>query len=257
MMNILDQHSPREGVLQWTLKRSTARNAVNYDVMIALERALDELEAITGSDGIHILVFTAEGDHFISGGDLKAFAHLKTAEEGGVMAERMKAILRRIEELPLLTICLINGDAYGGGCETALAFDQIWIRESARMGFTQANFGLIPGWGGYQRLIERVGIHRATNWLASRYRVDAQTALNSGLVDRMFTSIAFEQQVDDALSDLLVTDKEVLKALKSIKKSYIALRNSTLSDIESRMFAQLWGSEEHARRVDAFLNKSR
>jgi phosphoenolpyruvate-protein kinase (PTS system EI component) len=73
----------------------------------------------------------------------------------------------------------------------------------------------------------------------------------------MFTSIAFEQQVDDALSDLLVTDKEVLKALKSIKKSYIALRNSTLSDIESRMFAQLWGSEEHARRVDAFLNKSR
>lgn len=255
MTSILDQHQPLEGVLQWTLKRSSARNAVNYEVMEALEGALDQLEARANSDTIRILVFTAEGDHFISGGDLKAFAHLKTAEQGSVMAERMKAILHRIEVLPLLTICLINGDAYGGGCETALAFDQIWIRESARMGFIQANVGLIPGWGGYQRLIERVGLHRAHSWLVSRYRMGAHTALSSGLVDRIFPSETFQSSVEDALQDLLVTHTDVMKTLKSIKKAYIAQRNEQLGDMEATLFAELWGSEEHSRRVDAFLNK--
>jgi len=257
MTSILDHHTPREGVLQWTLRRSSARNAVNNEVMQALEDSLDQLEAASHSDAIRILVFTADGDHFISGGDLKAYAHLKTAEEGSVMAERMKNILARIETLPQLTICLINGDAYGGGCETALAFDQIWILESARMGFIQANVGLIPGWGGYQRLIERVGVHRAYAWLVSRHRVDAHTALSSGLVDRIFAAETFQASVDDALADMLVTDKDVMKTLKSIKKAYIAERKEHLSEMEAALFATLWASDEHARRVEAFLNRSR
>jgi enoyl-CoA hydratase len=255
MTPILDHHQPLKGVLQWTLKRSKARNAVNYDVMQALEEALDQLETTSDPDAIRILVFTAEGDHFISGGDLKAFAHLKTAEQGTVMADRMKAILRRIEDLPQLTICLINGDAYGGGCETALAFDQIWIRDTARMGFIQANVGLIPGWGGYQRLIERVGLQRAFNWLVSRNRVNANTALSTGLVDRIVASESFQTSVIDALQDLIHTDPNVMKTLKWIKKGYMTQRNNILSELEAKLFADLWGSEEHAKRVDAFLNK--
>lgn len=239
----------------WTLNRGEAMNAVNYAVMHALEKALDLIER---DPNIQILVFTASGESFISGGDLRAFAGLKSAEQGREMASRMKSILDRIENLPCITICLANGDAYGGGCETALAFDQIWLHESAKMGFTQANFALSPGWGGYTRLIERVGATTALKWLAERTRVDAHEALTRGLVDKVIPASNYRESVDEHLRTVSHTDAGVLGAIKAFKKAAIQKsRRSELFAYESELFEKLWAADAHHDRVDRFLNRSR
>lgn len=230
-------------------------NAVNYAVMDALEKALILIEE---DPAVQILVFTASGESFISGGDLRAFAGLKTAEQGREMVSRMKSILNRVENLPCITVCLVNGDAYGGGCETALAFDQIWLHESAKMGFTQANFALSPGWGGYARLIERVGATTALKWLAERARVDAHEALTRGLVEKVIPASTYRESVDDHLRTISHTDTGVLSAIKAIKKEAIQnSRSNELMKYESDLFEKLWASDSHHDRVERFLNRSR
>jgi enoyl-CoA hydratase len=245
----------REGaVMHWVLQRQEAHNAVNFDVMSSMESALDALEQ---EAEVRVLLFTASGESFISGGDLRAFSGLHSAEDGRAMANRMKSILDRIESLPCITICLINGDAYGGGCETALAFDQIWLHETAKMGFTQANFALSPGWGGYTRLIERVGSTTALQWLAERARVDAHKALRRGLIDRVIPTPCYKETVDEHLSIITHTDAGVIKTLKAIKKKALLLNRNELMAYESDLFEQLWASDSHHERVERFLNRSR
>jgi len=241
-------------LIVWTLNRSDALNAVNNDVMSALERALVAVEA---DSGLAVLVFTADGDHFISGGDLKAFSDHKSKDQGFEMTDRMKDILHRIENLPFITICLVNGDAYGGGCETALAFDMIWIRDAAKMGFTQANFGLNPGWGGHTRLMERVGASKAMNWLASRSRIDAVESLRTGLVDMIIPTKKYQKTVESALEPILLTDLQVIYALKAAKRRFVNDSRSSSMDIEKEHFGTLWASDTHHDRVSEFLNRSR
>lgn len=253
-MNDLLNISRLERTQLWTLNRKEALNAVNFDVMSALESALDVIER---ENDVRVLVFTALGESFISGGDLKAFSGLKSADDGRLMAARMKSILHRIENLPCITICLINGDAYGGGCETALAFDQIWLRDTAKMGFTQANFALSPGWGGYTRLIERVGATTALRWLSERARVGIDEGISSGLIDHVIASTGYQEAIDEHLRAIIHTDHKVLLTLKRIKQQSLFLKRDTLMAFESELFERLWESDEHHARVERFLNRSR
>lgn len=244
-----DDHTER-----WSLSRQEALNAVNYDAMSALESALNRIEKATD---VRVLLFTAAGDTFISGGDLRAFSTLSSADEGRVMADRMKHILLRIEALPCITICLINGDAYGGGCETALAFDQIWLRDSAKMGFTQANFALSPGWGGYTRLIERVGVATALRWLSERARVSADEGFALGLIDHVIPSADYQAVVDAHIRSIVHTEPSVLRALKTFKQKAQSANRAAMMAVEAELFETLWASDEHHLRVDTFINRSR
>jgi enoyl-CoA hydratase len=253
-MNNLLHISNGEAVQKWTLNRKEALNAVNYEVMTALESALDAVERDVE---IRVLVFTAHGETFISGGDLKAFSGLKSASEGRMMATRMKSILNRIENLSCITVCLVNGDAYGGGCETALAFDQIWLRDTAKMGFTQANFALSPGWGGYTRLIERVGATTALRWLSERARVGESEGITTGLIDHVIPSSAYQESIDEHVRALTQTNHEVLLTLKKIKQYAMLEKRDALMTYESDHFERLWESDEHHARVDRFLSRSR
>lgn len=243
-----------DGWSKAVLCRDRSRNAVDYEVMEALEALLDELEA---DSSLRLFLFTAEGSHFISGGDLRAFASHVTADEGRAMAERMKAILDRVERLPCVTVALVNGDAYGGGCETALAFDQIWLAAGATMGFTQANFALNPGWGGHLRLMERVGPHRAMRWLAGRCRVGAEEAVSGGLVDHVLGGPDLLSAAKEHVDRIMATHSDVLRALKLVKQRYLSRRDPELMMLEADLFAELWAADAHVRRVQDFLNRSR
>lgn len=254
MMNDLLNISYIEGGQVWALNREEALNAVNFEVMSALESALESVER---DNDVRVLVFTASGESFISGGDLKAFSGLRSADDGRLMAARMKSILYRIEHLSCITICLVNGDAHGGGCETALAFDQIWLRDTAMMGFTQANFALIPGWGGYTRLIERVGATTALRWLSERAQVGIDLGISSGLIDHGIPSAEYHESIAEHLRAISHTDHKVLLTLKRIKQESLILKRDTLMAFESDLFERLWESDEHHARVERFLNRSR
>ncbi len=237
-----------------TVDRPDALNAVDFEVMAALEQLLDELES---NRTVRAFALTGAGDKsFISGGDLREFSTLETAEDAARMATRMKAILERIESLTCWTIAAINADAYGGGCETALAFDFRIASADARLGFTQARFNVTPGWGGLTRLVELVGRPTALRWLARSERVVADVARQAGLVDEVVEPGHLRACLDTWLDRLATDDPDLIAALK--QGALRAVRSPRDEAIEAELapFARLWASDGHHEKIARFLRRS-
>jgi enoyl-CoA hydratase len=245
----------RDGVLAVaTVDRPEALNAVDFEVMSALESALDALEA---DPDLRVFALTGAGDRaFISGGDLRKFADLETAEDARTMATRMKAILERIEKLDVWTIALVNADAYGGGCETALAFDFRIASDAARFGFTQAHFNVTPGWGGLTRLVELVGRPTALRWLGRAERVPAGDALDAGLVDEVVAPNQLRARLAEWVAELATDDPLLIRALKRGASRAVASDRAEAIAAELAPFAQLWSSELHHQNIARFLRSS-
>lgn len=221
--------------------------------MDELENLLDELEK---SENVRCFILTGNGEQtFISGGDLREFHTIKTAEEAKPMARRMLNILERIESLPCWTIASINGAAFGGGCEIMLAFDFRIASPKASFGFTQGKFYLPPGWGGLTRLVERVGRSTALRWLAEAKSVDAQTALRHNLVDRIAKDNQLERETWDWASEITKNDRSFIK---NLKRGAMRLTEARWKAIEAELdsFAEFWESDLHAKRVEQFLNRN-
>ncbi len=220
--------------------------------MDKLEQLLDELE--TDND-IRCLIFTGEGrDSFISGGDLKEFHTIKTAEEAKPMAKRMLSILKRIEQLPCWTIAAINAAAYGGGCEMMLAFDFRIASEDATFGFTQGKFYLPPGWGGLTRLVEKVGRSTALRWLAEAKIIDTETALRHKLIDRNAPANKLEKDAFEWAQQMSRNDRTFINNLKKGAMRITEARWRAI-DAELDTFAEFWESDLHEQRVEKFLQR--
>ncbi len=242
-----------EGGVVWALfDRPSALNAIDFSTMGALEELVAELEA---SETAKVLVLTGAGRAFVSGGDLKEFAALTTAAEAGEMATRMSGILERLEALPIWTVAGINGDAYGGGCELALACDFRVLARGARLGFTQVRFALTPGWGGLTRLVERVGRGRGTLWLATGARVGAEEAEEAGLVEVVLSPEGFDEGLKDFAARLAGAPRSVIGALKAGAWRAVALPREDALAAELGPFCELWVDEEHVEAVEAFLGR--
>ncbi|MEX0660427.1 MAG: enoyl-CoA hydratase/isomerase family protein [Balneolaceae bacterium] len=232
-------------IITATVNRPEARNAVNFDLMERLEKLLDELEA---DKEVRLFVLTGSGDSFISGGDLREFHQLKKADEAKQMTSRMIEILDRIENLPCWTLAAVNGYAYGGGWETLLVFDFRVAKQSAKIGFTQGKFYLPPGWGGISRLTKTVGRDAALYWLASQKVIRADEALRSGLIQDIFKDESYQKDVDALSERLVLNDRAFIEYVKSSQS-----HNDIADEIEP--FSRFWESDEHLKRVDAFLSR--
>lgn len=237
-----------------TVNRPDAMNSVNFDLMDRLEQLLDTLE---NDNRIRSFVLTGSGKEvFISGGDLKEFHGIKSAEEARRMARRMLVILERFERLPCWTIACVNGAAYGGGCEISLAFDFRVVSSEATFGFTQGKFYLPPGWGGLTRLVERVGRSTALRWLAEATVIDAETALQHDLVDRTFLPDTLHQQTKEWAEALSANDRDYIKALKHGALNLTQARWEAI-EAEIEPFARFWEDQRHHERVEQFLNRNK
>ncbi len=237
-----------------TIDQPKSRNAINFSVMDQLEDLLDELDT---NEEIRCFILTGAGDDvFISGGDLREFHTLKTAEEARPMAERMLSILKRIEELPCWTIAAINGAAYGGGCEIMLAFDFRIAAQNATFGFTQGKFYLPPGWGGLTRLVERVGRSTALQWLAETKIVDAETALKHKLINRVAIEGNLKNESWKWAQELTYNDRPFIN---NLKQGAMRLAKTRWEAIEAELdsFAKFWESDLHEQRVEKFLNRDK
>ncbi len=246
----------RRGPVLWvTVDRPHALNAIDLDVMTGLEGALARARS---ERDVRALVLTGAGDRaFISGGDLRAFAPLRSERDARGMAGRMKAILSGLERLDCWTIACVNGDAYGGGCETLLAFDQRVLSEPARLGFTQARFRLPPGWGGLTRLVEAVGRPTALRLLATEAIVPSDEALSLGLVDLVVPHDQLAHATQSLATSMARQDRDMIAALKLGALRARDLPRSASLDAELDTFALMWADDAHHERVDAFLQKKR
>lgn len=224
-----------DGVAVITIDRPAARNAIAPETMDQLDAALDSVE------GARALVITGAGDRaFVSGGDLKQLAALRTEADAAAMAWRMRTICDRLAGFPAPVIAALNGHALGGGAEVAVAADIRVAADDIRIGFTQVTLEIMPAWGGAERLAALVGPGRALLLAGSGTVLDAAEAHRVGLVDRVVPRASF---ADDwrALARSLAN-----RPAGEIKRVIAGVPPAEAVDA----FARLWVSDEHWAAAD-------
>src|SRR6266404_2247492 len=165
-----------------TVNRPAALNALNRAVREEMARVIRE---VRHDASVRVLIVTGAGDRaFVAGADIAAMSKM-SASDGLDFSRLGHRVMESFEDLPIPVIAAVNGFALGGGLELALACDLIIARDKARFGQPEINLGLIPGFGGTQRLARRIGLPRARELIYSGDMIDAETALRYGLVNKV------------------------------------------------------------------------
>jgi enoyl-CoA hydratase len=225
-----------------TIARPHVRNAIALQTISELDEALDSVEASDAS----VLVLTGAGDRaFISGGDLKDLDRVRTHEEAAAMAMRMRDVLDRLATLPVPVIAAMNGHAFGGGAEVAVAADIRIAADDVMVGFTQMTLGIMPAWGGAERLADLVGRGRAMLLLTSGCVVTAQEAQDIGLVEKVVPRASFERGWRSLASSISAAPTEATRAIKSLLTQVRPPIHPTTREEAVRCFAELWIAPEH------------
>ncbi|MEM3623561.1 MAG: enoyl-CoA hydratase-related protein, partial [Candidatus Bathyarchaeia archaeon] len=210
------------GIATITLNRPEALNAFSKEV---IEEILQALEDVKADENIRVAILTGAGEKaFSAGADIKAMKGMNAlkARELSLMGEKLCNALENLEK-PV--IAAINGYALGGGLEVAMACDIRIASENARMGQTEINIGLIPGWGGTQRLVRLIGKTKATELIFTGKIVDAKTAEQLGIVNIVVPTEKFREAVQQFASELASKAPVALKVAKALinKGSEISL----------------------------------
>jgi enoyl-CoA hydratase/carnithine racemase len=160
-------------------------------MLALLEEKLIEVASLSE---VRFVLITGEGDKaFCTGADLAAFSLLDVDAVRRDWVPEGHRIFKRIARLPQVTIAVLNGDAFGGGLELALACDFRIAKDSASLGFPEGKVGTIPGWAGTTRAVDLIGLNRAKYMILSGISIDAATALEWGMVNRIGSAADFER----------------------------------------------------------------
>jgi enoyl-CoA hydratase len=231
-----------EGVAVVTIDRPEVRNAIGPATMDALDAALD------GAAGANVVVIRGGGDRaFISGGDLKELAKVRTHDEAVAMALRMRRLCDRIATFPAPVIAALNGHALGGGAEVAVAADIRVAADDIKIGFTQASLAIMPAWGGAERLAAVVGRAQALLLTTTGERVDTTEAHRIGLVDRVYPREGFEASWRALAGRVAASPARPIKAVIAAAAAH---HHPAHERPAVDAFAALWTSEAHWAAVD-------
>lgn len=243
----------KNGIGWITLNRPSVRNAINYDVMKHLSTLLNTAKK---DEEVKVLIITGAGTKaFCSGGDLSAFHSLKTEEQAYGMLSKMGNILHELFFFPKPTVALLNGSAVGGGCEIASACDIRLARAEAKVGFIQGRLGITTGWGGGTYLLERINLTKAMDLLYSSTPVTAKQGMDYGFIQYVIkgNSLKETERYVNRFTSQPLGVIESYKALQLERVDAGKIKQSVQNEIER--CAKLWASDEHHKRVDAFLKK--
>jgi enoyl-CoA hydratase len=231
-----------DGLAVITIDRPHARNAISLETMDQFDKALD------GADGAAALAITGAGDRaFVSGGDLKELAALRTEREAGAMAWRMRSICDRIAGFPGPTIAALNGHALGGGAEVAVAADIRLAADDIRIGFNQVALDIMPAWGGAERLVQLVGFSKALLLAGTGMILTAPEAHSSGLVDHLIPRESFDAQWRTIAAALARRPAAEIKRV---------MRGCTTTEAVAA-FARLWVADEHWVAADKVTKRGK
>lgn len=231
-----------DGLAIVTIDRPHARNAISLDTMDRLDEALD------GAVGANALVVKGAGDKaFVSGGDLKELAALRTIEDAAAMAWRMRRVCDKIAAFPGPVLAALNGHALGGGAEVAVAADIRLAADDIKIGFNQVALEIMPAWGGAERLAALVGRSKALLLASTGQILSAAEAERDGLVQRVVPRDGFE----DAWRDL--ARKLAHKPAGEIKR----VMSGASPEEAVAAFAGLWVDDAHWDAADKVMNRAR
>jgi enoyl-CoA hydratase len=237
-----------------TIQRPDKLNALNAGVVAELHRTFQALAA--AEEPVRCAVLTGAGKAFVAGADIAEMAAMTTVEAKR-FSDAGHALCALLEGLPFPVIAAVNGFALGGGCELALACDFIYAADGARLGQPEVNLGVIPGFGGTQRLLRRVGAARARELCYTGDMITADQALVMGLVNAVFPAAELLQRARDAASKIASRGPLAVGAAKRVMLRGEPLDMPAACELEAQAFAALFGSEDQKSGMKAFLEKAK
>ena len=240
------ERKERVGII--TLKRSGARNALTSTMLRQLDAALLACEE---DREVRVVIITGEGD-FCAGADLREMGHMSPAEAGD-FSRLGHAVFRRIEALSKVVIAAVTGYALGGGCELALACDLRLAGEGARFGLPEVNLGLIPGFGGTQRLTALVGPGRARELILTGRVIDAREAETMGLVSSVVDVRDLPHRAQELAARLARKSPVALAAAKKLLVETSRLEQGLTLEVTA--FTGCFDSPDRREGIAAFLEK--
>ena len=227
-------------------------NALDVETLTALR---DRLRELAEDREVRVVVLTGAGDRaFIAGADIKYMGSLGVEEAQGWGALGHEAG-RLLEAMPKPTIAAINGFALGGGCELALACDIRLASTGAKLGQPEVNLGVIPGWGGSQRLPRVVGLGFAKELVFTGRTVGAEEALSRGLVNAVHEPRELMDRARELGRELAAKSPLALAYAKEAANLYLTGEAGAHMETEQRLFAMLFASEDQKEGMSAFVEK--
>ncbi|WP_435105086.1 2,3-dehydroadipyl-CoA hydratase PaaF [Arhodomonas sp. AD133] len=238
-----------EHVLQITLDRPKARNALRTNLLRELAEALD---AAAADEGVRAVVLTGGEKVFAAGADIGELAELDLK---GVVEDTRPGYWQRIAQFPKPLIAAVNGYALGGGCELAMHADIIIAADNAQFGQPEINLGIIPGAGGTQRLIRTVGKSLAMKMVLAGEWIDARTALASGLVAEITPREATIERAHDLAGKIAAKSPMAVRQAKDVLLKAFDTDLTAGLRLERQAFTILAATEDRQEGLSAFMDK--
>lgn len=241
-----------EGIATITLNRPEALNAFSKEVV---SEVLQALEDIRSDESVRVVILTGAGEKaFSAGADIKAMIGMNSlkARELSLMGEKLCLALENLEK-PV--IAALNGYALGGGLEVAMSCDLRIASENSRMGQTEINIGLIPGWGGTQRLTRLVGRTKAKEMVFTGKMIDARTAEQLGIVNMVVPADKFREAVRQFALELASKAPVAIKVAKALIDKGAEIGLDSALALEREGFGVVASTEDLQEGVNAFTEK--
>jgi enoyl-CoA hydratase len=244
---ILTEKRARVGII--TINRPDALNAVNHDVMNGL---IEAAAAFDADDGIGAIIITGAGKAFVAGADIKEMADKSYLD---MFMSDVQSGWERFAATRTPMIAAVNGYALGGGCEIAMMCDIIIASEAARFGQPEIKLGVIPGWGGTQRLTRAVGKAKAMDLILTGRIMDAQEAERAGLVARVVPADKLMEEATATAQTIASYSKpSTIIAKEAVNRAF----ETSLAEgvrFERRVFYSLFATEDQTEGMKAFAEK--
>ncbi len=240
------------GIATIIFNRPKALNALTTDSVREFSRALDE---ILENEEIRVLILTGAGEQaFVAGADIVEISRYN-ASQAKEFSKRAQNVLNKLQDMPIPVIAAVNGFALGGGSEFAAASDFIYASEDASFGLPEIKLGLIPGFGGTQRLPRVVGMNVAKEMIFTGNMISADEAKAIGLVNRVCPKETLMDEVIKTAKIIASRGKFSLRAAKQVVNNGMNVDLATGCKIEQDVFALCFTNEDFKEGVAAFLEK--
>ncbi len=240
------------GVRTITINRPDKLNALNRETIAEFDSALNEADA---DKSVRVLIITGSGPKaFVAGADIKEFAHFAVEEGKALSADGQKKLFDHVERMSKPVIAAVNGFALGGGLELAMSCHLRVASDNARMGLPEVSLGVIPGYGGTQRLARLVGKGKAMEMIFTAGMIKADEALQWGLVNYVVAADQLLAKCNELAAAIMKNSPTALAAaIRAVNAGYEPGANGLQREIEE--FGKLFGTADFKEGTNAFMEK--
>jgi enoyl-CoA hydratase len=240
-----------DGIAVVTIDRPDALNALNADVLAELHIAA---VALAARADLRVVVLTGAGRAFVAGADIRSMLDM-TPEQAEAFAKAGHRTMSAVAAIPVPVIAAVNGFALGGGLELALSCDLIYMSEKAKVGLPEVGLGLIPGFGGTQRLGRLIGPHAARELTYTGKQFDAQQSLALGLALAVFPLDTFMEEVMKVAAQIAQRGPLAIRTAKQCMEDGRDLALVDALEHERAVFGRLFFEQERVEGMTAFIEK--